>query len=126
MPSEVNAGIVAGLEALIRASGEPVTYFRGAKSVAIEKAGVGETRERTLAQGELDVSVRLRDFLIWAEELVIGGCQITPRTGDSIVQVIAGKEVRFTVGRQGDGDGEVFRYVDKATRLMFRIHTEEE
>jgi hypothetical protein len=116
MPSESNAGIVAGLEATFRASGEPVTYRRDSTDVAAT-AVVGETRSPGMDRNGMRVTYRTRDFLITVDDLESLG---KPRTGD---RVILGA-VTFTV-QDGMSGGDCFRHVDEATRTVYRIHTME-
>lgn len=60
-----------------------VTYVRGAAS-AVVQATVGRTRYETNDGQTVRVDFTERDFLIQAEDLVLGGHAVTPRPGDKI------------------------------------------
>jgi hypothetical protein len=116
MPSESNAGIVAGLAALFAASGEAATYRRDSTDISVT-AVIAETKSSGMDRNGQRVTYRTRDFLVMVEDLESIG---KPRSGDRIT---FGSTV-FTV-QDGMSGGDCFRYVDEATRTVFRIHSME-
>jgi len=99
----------------------PVVYQRGALAVTIQ-ATVGRTVfEVSNAQGVV-TQVERRDFLVRAEDLVLGGVLVLPAPGDRIRETRGGKVHVYEV--MGAGNEKHFRPSDP-DGLTLRIHTAE-
>ena len=123
MPSESNAGLVAGLTALFAASGETVTYRRDSTEIEVT-AVLGESKSSGVDRNGQRVTYRTRDYLVAVEDMVMSSAAIRPKSGDKIIQTVNGVETQWHV-MDGMSGGDCFRYVDDATRTVFRIHTQE-
>jgi hypothetical protein len=82
-PSPFETALGASLAALHQFAAVPVTYRRGAASVELTAVRGSTESQEIDEQGGL-VTVRLRDYLIFAEALVLGGQVVPPRVGDVI------------------------------------------
>jgi hypothetical protein len=63
------------------------------------------------------------DFLIKADDFVVGSVETLPCLGMRINRTISGNDVQFEV--LNADDGRCYRYSDDATRTMLRVHTRE-
>lgn len=105
-----------------------VTYRRGGQSVSL-LATVGRTPFETDDSEGAKISYELRDYLVQAADLVLGGVQVEPERGDEIDQVIGGATLTYqvmppvTISSGGVGQKEdCFRYSDEFRKTL-RIHT---
>ena len=99
----------------------PVVYQRGALAVTIQ-ATIGRTIfEMSNAQGVV-TQVERRDFLVRAEDLVLGGTVVLPAPGDRIRETRSGTVHVYEV--MGAGNEKHFRPSDP-DGLTLRIHTAE-
>ena len=99
----------------------PVVYQRGALAVTIQ-ATVGRTVfEVASAQGVV-TQVERRDFLVRAQDLVLGSTVVLPAPGDRIRETRGGKVHVYEV--MGAGNEKHFRPSDP-DGLTLRIHTAE-
>ena len=97
----------------------PVTYQRGAASVALS-ATVGRSVFQVVTADGVVETVERRDYLIRAVDLVLGGTLTTPAVGDRIRETIGGKVEVYEV--MGAGSEKHFRKSDP-DGLTLRIHT---
>lgn len=104
-------------EKMPEAAGVPVTYTRGADSLALT-AVVGRTVFRAQEEGRAAVVWGDRDYLINVADLTFG----VPKVGDKITETINGEPVTFEVQLPGiTPDEPAWRYSDPA-RLTYRLH----
>lgn len=98
--------------------GVTVTYTRRKSSVSLVAiAGRTPTQIDSQDQG-VRIESRMRDWLLLANEIVIGGIVVTPIQGDTIT------ESNGAVWRIVDFGGEpCWRYSD-ATRIQIRVHSQ--
>jgi hypothetical protein len=95
----------------------PVTYCRGADSVAVQ-ATVGKTVfEVDDGSGVLE-TFESRDYLVAAANLVLGGAAVKPQRGDRITD--GGKVYEV----MAPGKEDVFRFSDPYG-VTLRIHTKQ-
>ena len=95
-----------------------VTYRRGAAPVEV-LATVGATRFEADDGYGIVVEQEMRDYLIAAEDLVLGGEQVLPEPGDDVLDERAGVTRVYEVAPLG---GEQhYRSCDPAQRTL-RIH----
>lgn len=73
----------AGLSRIRQVAGELVTYRRGAFKVQLT-ATVGSTREQSVDDGGLVLTIRHCDFHFAQSALVLNGRQVEPLAGDTI------------------------------------------
>jgi len=97
----------------------PVTYQRGAESVALN-ATVGRSVFQVVAADGMVEQVERRDYLIRAADLVLGGAVVLPQVGDRIRETIGAKVEVYEV--MGAGQEKHFRKSDP-DGLTLRIHT---
>ena len=97
----------------------PVTYCRGAASVALQ-ATVGRSLVQMLKADGLVETVERRDYLIRACDLVLNGDAGEPQVGDRIRETIGGKVQVYEV--IGAGQEKHFRKSDP-DGLTLRVHT---
>lgn len=100
----------------------PVIYRRGTDEVTVQ-AIVGRTLLK-LSDGYGGVRMEWtdRDFLIAAEDLILGGQKTLPQRGDQIRETAGGKTLVYEVLAPG-GEPE-WRWSDPHRRLV-RIHTKQ-
>jgi len=105
-----------------------VTYHRGAQSVTL-RATVGRTPFDITSESGISQQSESRDYLIRAEDLVLGGTQRLPEVGDKIHEVDGSTTYIYEVripGSIGSGTPDQmephYRYSDPG-RLALRIHT---
>jgi len=97
-----------------------VTYRRGADSVEVA-ATVGETAFRLTEDYGAQVRVVRRDYLIAADDLVLGGQQVLPQAGDRTEETDGDQVFIYEVMGPGGGEPD-WRYSDPYRRTL-RIHT---
>lgn len=114
--SDISKALVAGARSALQLAGSSITYNRpGSGSVSIT-AIPGESTHEVERDGAIIDEVRSRDFLVVADDLVIGGEKVTPDRHDTITE----DGVTYTVLALG---GEAhWRWTDP-TQAMIRIHT---
>ena len=96
-----------------------VTYERGALAVEV-RATIGQTVfEHDDGQGAL-IRTQVRDYLIDANRLVLGGETVLPKPGDHIRETADGKTFVYEV--MAIAGEPCWRYSDPF-RLKLRIHT---
>lgn len=97
----------------------PVTYQRGTESVELA-ATVG----RTVFQVDKGYGVQerheARDYLVLAQDLVLGGTPVLPKAGDRVREIDGGKAFVYEV--MAPGNEPTWRYSDPYRRTL-RIHT---
>lgn len=76
---------------------------------------------QTITEFQVGVVHRIRDFLIAAEDLVIGGSLVKPQAGDVIIETIDDRQTDWTVTRFADEPAWSF---DDSMDLRIRIHTQ--
>lgn len=115
----IEAAAAAAYRANRAVAGKAVTYRRGDASVAVVAvagryaADVGDGNGPT-------VRTEVRDYLVAAADLVLGGAAVEPRGGDRIVE---GDPATGTAFEVMDLPGEpCWRHSD-AARTVLRIHT---
>ncbi|MEP0846062.1 MAG: hypothetical protein HRF50_04475 [Phycisphaerae bacterium] len=97
-----------------------VTYVRGAESITLS-ATVGRTAEITTDPLRGSVHrVRMRDYLVRAADLVLGGESTLPLPGDVVRETDGSTTYEYVVAPLPDEP--CFRYSDAARRTL-RIHT---
>jgi hypothetical protein len=99
-----------------------VTYCRGEASVEVS-ATVGETVFRINDAYGAEVRHVRRDFLILADDLVLGGGKTLPERGDRVREAVGGKVYVHEVMGPGGNEPD-WRYSDPY-RTTLRIHTKE-
>ena len=97
----------------------PVTYCRGGLSVEL-LATVGRSTFEVVTADGLVEQVERRDYLLRAEDLVLGGERTEPQPGDLIKEPLAGQHELYEV--MGAGQGKHFRRSDD-DGLTLRVHT---
>ena len=97
----------------------PVTYRRGAASVALS-ATVGRSVFQVATAEGLVETVERRDYLIRAADLVLDGALTTPAVGDRITEIVGGRVEVYAV--MGAGSEKHFRPSDPDA-LTLRVHT---
>lgn len=98
----------------------PVTYWRGSISVAID-AVIGQTAWEVQDEDGILTRVVSRDFLIRVEDLLHSGSLIEPARGDLIKEVVAG--TTYTHEVLAPGNAPVFAM--DPFRIRYRIHTKQ-
>jgi len=121
MPNLMETGTAWFLDQLITHASETVTYKRGVNSVSVS-AGIAETEADTLTEQGIQIQIRMNDFLIKVDDLIILAVKITPLTGDKIERTVNGKTVTYEVLKLADE--KEFRESDRFG-TVFRIHTKE-
>jgi len=96
-----------------------VTYRRRADSVEVA-ATVGETVFRLTEDYGAQVRVVRRDYLIAADDLVLGGQQVLPEPGDRIEEADGDRVFIHEVMGPGGGEPD-WRYSDPYRKTL-RIH----
>ncbi|MCB9838206.1 MAG: hypothetical protein H6813_02610 [Phycisphaeraceae bacterium] len=97
----------------------PVTYLRGADSVALN-ATVGRTVFEQQDQFGVIQRTETRDYLVRAIDLVLDGAQTEPRVGDRIREPNGTGALLYEV--MAPGGEPHFRFSDPE-RITLRIHT---
>lgn len=110
---------IAAAVATITDAGVSITYHRGSESVALS-AAVGRTIFELVDESGMVTRVESRDYLVAADDLILGGAQVIPQRGDLIYETV-GQEVRVHELLSPGGE-PAWRYSDRY-RTMLRIHT---
>lgn len=112
---------LAWLSAQLKAgASQQVVYRRGAESVTVNAVVGKSLLKLDDGYGGVRITWTDRDFLIAAEDLVIGGNATLPQRGDRIEQTIGDVTHIFEVAAPG-GEPE-WRWSDPH-QIMLRIHT---
>ena len=99
---------------------QTVTYHRDVESVQLQ-ASFGRTSfESDDGYGGVRTERSDKDFLVTAEDLILGGQQTEPQRGDRIKQTVGDQVLVYEV--MPFGREKHFRYCDPY-RKMLRIHT---
>jgi len=100
----------------------PVTYLRAGESVELD-ATVGRTVFEQADQFGVIQRTETRDYLVRAEDLVLGGAQSEPKAGDRVREPSGTGALLYEVMAPSGGGGEPpFRFSDPERRTL-RIHT---
>lgn len=114
--SLISEGLEAHAERLMDAAGECITYCRGVSKVTLY-AALGESIGESVDADGITVTVRSRDFIIKAEELVLDGAQTEPQRNDLIVWGERSFRVLPDIGlprhRDSDPHGNMLRIFTK-------------
>lgn len=102
-----------------RHQSQAVTYSRGSQSVTID-ATIDRTIVETTDENGTVVRAQIRDYLIDAADLILGGAMTLPARGDRVTEVATGVTYVYEVLPLGP-QGEIWRYSDPY-RLRLRIH----
>ena len=102
-----------------RHASRPVTYQRGAESIALA-ATVGRSVFQVVAADGVVEQVERRDYLVRAADLVLGSVFTMPQVGDRIRETVGDKVQVYEV--MGAGQEKHFRPSD-SDGLTLRIHT---
>jgi len=97
----------------------PVVYLRGGDSVELD-ATVGRTVFEQQDQFGVIHRTETRDYLIRAQDLVLGGAQTEPKVGDRIREPAGTAALLYEV--MSIGNEPPFRFSDPE-RATLRIHT---
>lgn len=109
--------LATGLSRIRGHAGESVTYRRGASQATIAQAVVGDTREQTVDNTGMLLTIKHTDFIVAQSSLVLGGVTTEPKLGDTIERSDGTIwEVAPTMDERG------FRDVDHHGHA-WRIHT---
>jgi len=100
----------------------PVTYLRGSDSVELD-ATVGRTVFEQADQFGVIQRTETRDYLVRAQDLVLGGEVTTPKVGDHVREPSGTGALLYEVMAPSGGGGEPpFRFSDPERKTL-RIHT---
>jgi len=120
MGDVIQQGMAWLAEKLKAHASTPVLYRRGAEEVTVQ-AVIGRTLLKLDdGYGGVRVTWTDRDFVIAAQDLILGGNVTLPQRGDRIEQTIDGVTHVFEVAAPG-GEPE-WRWSDPH-QIMLRIHT---
>lgn len=97
-----------------------VTYVRGDDSVELV-ATPGRTIFRYDDRHGRNVRKEMRDFIITAADLVLGGSAVEPEAGDRIQEAVGDETWTYEV-LDPNADEPAWRYTD-SRHTQFRIHT---
>jgi hypothetical protein len=100
-------------------AGTSITYQRGVSTVTITATATLHEYEVVDQEG-FSTTVLSRDYLVHAADLVLGGAEIAPRSGDLIAETIGGVACTFEV--MPLGMKKEYEPVDR-DGLLLRIHT---
>ena len=96
-----------------------VVYVRGTNSVEVQ-ATIGRTVFRLDKGHGVTERIEARDYLVSAEDLVLGGAAALPKAGDRIREMEGGKAFVYEV--MAPGGEPCWRWSDPYRRTL-RIHT---
>lgn len=102
-----------------QAAAVSLTLSRGSQVTTGVTAVVGQVAFRMDADGGQRVQVGDRDYLVRAEEYLIGGEAVTPRIGDRYQEDGASDVWELQDPENGE---PAWRYSDGETRLVYRLH----
>lgn len=111
---------VLGLNNALRSSrGLAVTYCRGDAAAEVT-AVAGQSRVSVEDASGMSVSSKRRDWIIRADQLVLGGQKVLPQVGDTIRLVVGEASEVYEVQRLA---GESHYYACDELGQVLRIHT---
>jgi hypothetical protein len=113
--------IAAAMNTLRQVAGVTVTYQRGAARVTLRATPARTEYDEVSAEG-LVIRQQLRDYLVRASDLVLGGAATLPAEGDEILESDAQTGKTYTYRVLPVPSGETWRYADPH-RQELRIHT---
>jgi hypothetical protein len=99
-----------------------VVYRRGSATVTLD-ATVGQTTEKNAIENGIEVRVRMRDYLIAAQDLVLDGEMAEPKRGDRIEDTEGGVTRTYELMNPGAGEKE-WRW-SGSTHTRMRVHTKQ-
>lgn len=102
-------------------AGTAVTYRRGDDSVELT-ATVGKTIARVDRGYGATIRMELRDYLVEAEDLVLGGAAVEPAAGDRIEETDADGTIWSYEVSKPDSTEREWRWHGR-DRRTYRIHT---
>ena len=109
--------------ALKSTGGETITYRRGNDSIDIVAVPVRVRHDDYAPDEDLSLTARERDWIVWQEDLVIGGERLLPNKDDEIDWLDPlGVKHTYQV-RPRDGD-RCYRHTDQ-TLQQLRVYTVE-
>ena len=116
---EFDKQVKQALSDIRKVVGKKVKYQRGNDFVWL-KAARGNTFFRYDAQDNVRMQVEEKEFLIGANDLMLGGNYVKPQRGDKIIEVYDTKTYTYIV-IQGEGSDDVWAYSDagKTTLRVF-------
>jgi hypothetical protein len=120
MSTPFAAAALHAYRALQVVHGVNITYERpsATQSVALSKVVTGRSDHEITQDGMVIEQVKSRDYLVRVADLVLGGSQTLPRTGDRIQE--SGKTYAvLTTGTEAQ-----WKYTDPS-QVIIRIHTRE-
>lgn len=106
-------------EQLKAAASVTVEYHRGASTIDALTATVSTHEYEVLDTDGIMVLIKSRDYIVHAADLVIGS-QITPRSGDRIIETIGGTDQTFEI--MPLGAQKEYEPID-ADGILLKIHT---
>jgi len=124
MGSPLHNAVAAAQKTLRRTTGKTVTYVRPSEGDTIQEltAIPGESRfEQSDANG-FTATIRVRDWLVEADQLDFGTGPVEPAEGDRIRETVGGKTYVHEVLSPGAGQA-AWRWSDPG-RHHLRIHTQ--
>ena len=98
-----------------------VTYKRGAETIVVS-ATIGRTVFEIDDGVGVSMQYEARDFLILAQELVLGGERTLPQRGDRIQETVGDQTIEYEV--LAPGKEPCWRYSDPFRKTL-RIHTKQ-
>ena len=98
-----------------------VTYKRGAETIVVS-ATIGRTVFEIDDGVGVSTQYEARDFLILAQELVLGGERTLPQRGDRIQETVGDQTIEYEV--LAPGKEPCWRYSDPFRKTL-RIHTKQ-
>lgn len=118
MPNLLAQGVEWLASQLEEHAATPVTFARGADSVAIT-ATKGRS-EVEVDDGDSVLRSQVVDWIVRHAALVLAGNQVEPAVGDEFIETVTGATNRYRV--LALAGGEIQRPLDPA-RTLIRIHT---
>ena len=98
-----------------------VTYKRGAETIVVS-ATIGRTVFEIDDGVGVSTQYEARDFLILAQELMLGGERTLPQRGDRIQETVGDQSIEYEV--LAPGKEPCWRYSDPFRKTL-RIHTKQ-
>lgn len=99
-----------------------VTYRRGSLSVELP-ATAGEHSYPVVDVDGIMMRVSIRDYLISAADLVLGGRTVEPQEGDRVEETLGSDTIIYEVLSPGGGE-DAWRWSDQY-RNTLRVHTKQ-
>lgn len=112
--------IADALRTLREETGVAAVYWRGDTQIALGNVSRGRWVFRFEDEYHTTKRIETRDFLVAAEELVIGGVPVEPVIGDRIQETVAGDRITYEV--VSVNNEPCFRWSDPG-RTQLRIHS---